>query len=249
MPSVLSCSSTPSHRVRFHSPARRSRSACGMLRAWASSNAMVCSAADSTFDWGAFTTITPRRVAASTSTLSRPMPARPTTTSSSAGFEHLGRDLGRAADHERRRAPHRVEQLLGREPEPHVDLEAGAAHGLEPALGELLGDQHAVHRAEARRSARSSPERLAGATCHATTPEWPSGLPREELRRCARRPRPGRRRRGRTTGGRSRARRTPRRARSRPWPRRAAARTARASWSGVRPASSRPSTPSNEGKQ
>ena len=30
-------------------------------------------------DWGAFTTMTPRRVAASTSTLSSPIPARATT--------------------------------------------------------------------------------------------------------------------------------------------------------------------------
>ena len=43
---------------------------------------MVCSAADTTLDCGALTTITPRRVAAATSTLSRPIPARPTTTRS-----------------------------------------------------------------------------------------------------------------------------------------------------------------------
>ena len=69
----------PPTRDRFQAPASRSASACGTLRACASSSAMVCSAADSTFDCGAFTTITPRRVAASTSTLSSPMPARPTT--------------------------------------------------------------------------------------------------------------------------------------------------------------------------
>ena len=43
---------------------------------------MVCSAAEMMLDCGAFTTMTPRRVAASTSTLSSPMPARPTTTRS-----------------------------------------------------------------------------------------------------------------------------------------------------------------------
>src|SRR5438270_9180559 len=53
-----------------------------MLRAWASNRAMVCSAADRMFDCGALTTITPRRVAATTSTLSTPIPARPTTTRS-----------------------------------------------------------------------------------------------------------------------------------------------------------------------
>ena len=45
---------------------------------------MVCSAADTMLLCGALTTMTPRLVAASTSTLSRPMPARPTTISESA---------------------------------------------------------------------------------------------------------------------------------------------------------------------
>ena len=40
---------------------------------------MVCSAAVTTFDWGALATTMPRRVAASTSTLSTPTPARPIT--------------------------------------------------------------------------------------------------------------------------------------------------------------------------
>src|SRR5687768_12817881 len=40
--------------------------------------ASVCSAAVITFDWGALATTTPRLVAASTSTLSTPTPARPT---------------------------------------------------------------------------------------------------------------------------------------------------------------------------
>ena len=57
----------------------------------------------------------------------------------------------------------RVEQRLGSESEAHVDLEPGAAHGVEPAVGELFGDQHALHRAEARRSARSGRERFARA--------------------------------------------------------------------------------------
>ena len=32
----------------------------------------------------------------------------------------------------------------GDEPELHVDLEAGGAHRVEPALGELLGDEDAL---------------------------------------------------------------------------------------------------------
>ena len=45
---------------------------------------MVCSAADTTVDSGAFATTIPRRVAAATSTLSMPTPARPITLSLSA---------------------------------------------------------------------------------------------------------------------------------------------------------------------
>ena len=78
-PSTLPCSSTPSQRERSHFPATRAAWAWGMLRAIESSRATACSAADSTFDVGAFTTMTPRRVAAATSTLSSPIPARPTT--------------------------------------------------------------------------------------------------------------------------------------------------------------------------
>ena len=53
--------------------------ACGMLRESASSIPIACSAAETTVDSGAFATTMPRRVAASTSTLSTPTPARPIT--------------------------------------------------------------------------------------------------------------------------------------------------------------------------
>ena len=53
--------------------------ACGTLRTCASSSAMVCSAAATMFDSGAFATMMPRLVAAGTSTLSTPIPARPIT--------------------------------------------------------------------------------------------------------------------------------------------------------------------------
>ncbi len=202
------------------------RCACGTLRACASSNASVCSAAERMFDCGAFTTITPRRVASATSTLSSPMPARPTTTRSAPGFEHLGGDLRRAADHERLRALDRVEQLLGRQ--------ARSAR-------RRRGRRRAWPRARARRGVRRR-ERAAAI-----------GREGRRLARAGRRSgahlRRGRRRRARTTGGRTRARRTPRRERSRPWRRRAAARTARASSAACGPPISRPSTPSNDGKQ
>ncbi len=78
-PSVLPWSSTPCHFERSQRPCFRSSLACGMFLACASSSARVCSAAETMFDCGAFTTMTPRRVAASRSTLSRPIPARATT--------------------------------------------------------------------------------------------------------------------------------------------------------------------------
>ena len=127
MPSVLSASSTPSHLLRSQRPSTRAACACGTLRAWASSSAIVCSAAETTFDSGALTTITPRAVAASRSTLSRPIPARPTTikrsaaASSSASTVVAERMISASA-------PAIVaEQLGARQPEPHVDGVAGRA--------------------------------------------------------------------------------------------------------------------------
>ncbi len=52
MPSVLSASSTPSHRLRSQRPATSAAWAWGTLRAWASSSAIVCSAAETMFDCG-----------------------------------------------------------------------------------------------------------------------------------------------------------------------------------------------------
>src|SRR3954470_18823280 len=78
-PTVFSVTSTPVNFDRFHCPSRSDASAAGMCRAAASSRATACSAALTMFDVGALTTITPRSVAAATSTLSRPMPARATT--------------------------------------------------------------------------------------------------------------------------------------------------------------------------
>src|SRR5215208_424368 len=77
-PSVFSYSSTPLNSERSHAPPVSDSWAWGTLRASAKSIASVCSAAVITFDCGAFATTTPRLVAASTSTLSTPTPARPT---------------------------------------------------------------------------------------------------------------------------------------------------------------------------
>ena len=55
-------------------------------------------------------------------------------------FEHLGRDLGRAAYHEGPRALDRFEQLLARETRPDVDLETGGTHGDETAQAAHEGE-------------------------------------------------------------------------------------------------------------
>ena len=64
---------------RFHSPADSDAWAAGTRRRTLNSSAMACSAAERMLDCGALTTSTPRAVAAGTSTLSNPIPARATT--------------------------------------------------------------------------------------------------------------------------------------------------------------------------
>ncbi len=107
---------------------------------------MVCSAAERMLDCGALTTMTPRRVAAATSTLSRPMPARPTTTrsgaaSSTAAVTWVAERMIRAwAD------PNRVQQFRRRQPDRHVDLVPGLTQQRQSRLGDLLGDRRPVPR-------------------------------------------------------------------------------------------------------
>src|SRR3954453_5385596 len=78
-PTVLSVPSPPMNFDRFQAPSRSEASAAGIWRAAASSRATACSAALTMLDVGALTTMTHRSVAAGTSTLSRPMPARANT--------------------------------------------------------------------------------------------------------------------------------------------------------------------------
>ena len=99
----------------------------------------MCSAALIVLERGAFTTITPRRVAASTSTLSTPMPARATTLRRGR-LQHVGRHAGRAPDHERVVGADLSGKVAAREVLAHVDLEPFAEQ-LETSLGELLGDE------------------------------------------------------------------------------------------------------------
>ena len=78
-PSVLAVSSTPMKRFFSHLPAWVEASASGSWRASANISAMACSAVVIELPNGVFITTTPAADAAGMSTLSTPIPARPTT--------------------------------------------------------------------------------------------------------------------------------------------------------------------------
>src|SRR5438552_10206966 len=78
-PSTLPRTSTPVNLERVHSPRLTEASAWGMLRAKANRSPIVCSAAAMMLPRGALTPRMPLAVAAGTSMLSTPTPARPTT--------------------------------------------------------------------------------------------------------------------------------------------------------------------------
>ena len=78
-PSVLLVSSTPIKRFFSHLPAWVEASASGSWRASANISAIACSAVVIELPNGVFMTTTPFADAAGMSTLSTPIPARPTT--------------------------------------------------------------------------------------------------------------------------------------------------------------------------
>jgi hypothetical protein len=80
-PSVRLKSSMPTKLFLSHLPAFIDAVACGMWRASATSSAIACSAVVTVLPPGVFITTMPRAVAAPTSTLSTPIPARPITAS------------------------------------------------------------------------------------------------------------------------------------------------------------------------
>ena len=103
--------------------------------------ATVCSAAESTLLCGALTTMTPRLVASSTSTLSTPTPARPTTCS----FSPAAITSAVTLVAERMMSPWysgmRGQQLVGVPLRADVDLEALVLEVLDALGGQLLLDE------------------------------------------------------------------------------------------------------------
>ena len=104
---------------------------------------MACSAVVIELPNGVFITMTPRAVAAGMSTLSTPMPARPTTFSFVALFEQLGRDLGGRADREAVVLADDLGEFVLVEAGLDVDLDAALLEDRDGGGGELVGDENA----------------------------------------------------------------------------------------------------------
>ena len=144
-PSVLPESSTPSNFARSHLPEVSDAWACGRLRAWASSSAIACSAADRMLDCGALTTMTPALGRGLDIHVVEADPRAADHHEVAAGGEDLGGDLGRGADDQRCRADDGGRELLMAEPEPLIDLMARGAQRVDPRRGDLLGHQYSCH--------------------------------------------------------------------------------------------------------
>ena len=109
------------------------------------------------FDCGALTTITPRAVAWATSTLSSPIPARPTTTSSEAASSSSASTCVAERMISACAVDDRAAQLLGGEVGTDVDGVTGLTEPIQAALGDLFGDEDARHDRHAYRPATPDP--------------------------------------------------------------------------------------------
>ena len=138
----------PVNLLRFHSPSLSAAFAGATCRAAASIRATASSAAETMLEVGALTTITPLCVAARTSTLSRPTPARAMTLRRRGRGERLGVDLGRAADQDRVHVDDGRQQLGAVRAVAGADLEVRAQR-LDGGGAELFGDEYdgLAHRA------------------------------------------------------------------------------------------------------
>ena len=170
-PSVFSYSSTPLNSARSHAPPVSEPCACGTFRASASSSASVCSAAVITFDWGAFATITPRFVAASTSTLSTPTPGPPDRLQALGALEQRRVELGGGADQDAVELADAALELRLVPVDADLDLEPGVAQQLHAGVADLLLDED-LHAWSA--TPASEKTRCAAATPAPGSTSWPS---------------------------------------------------------------------------
>ena len=115
--------------------------ACGTLRASASSSAMVCSAAVITFDCGALATMIPRLVAASTSTLSTPTPARPITFRLVGAGDQVGGELASPSGSGSRRSRRSARPARRRSSPSPTSTSKRSRSSSTPGVGDLLRDE------------------------------------------------------------------------------------------------------------
>jgi hypothetical protein len=136
-PSTLLLSWLPMYFLRSQAPDLRLLQACTTLRLMASIKAIVCSAALSVLPPGVFITRMPLRVAAGTSMLSMPTPARATPLSRPGLDRTLASPsyrCGRSARHSR----DDVRQLILTDPELHDCLGAGGGvDQIDPSCASL----------------------------------------------------------------------------------------------------------------
>ncbi len=105
----------------------------------------MCSAADRMFDCGAFTTMTPRRVAAGDVHVVEADPGPAHHLQMAARGQHLVGYAGGRADYESRRAIDGLEEVPGRQAQPDVDIMARLSEEVEAGLGDFFGYQDAGH--------------------------------------------------------------------------------------------------------
>ena len=132
-------------RFFSHLPALVEADASGICRASANIMAIACSAVVMVLPCGVFITTTPRAVADFTSTLSTPMPARPTTFRLVRGIEQFARHLGGGTDGQAVIGRDDGAQVGGRQAGLEVDLDAATAEDVDRGGGEFVADQDFGH--------------------------------------------------------------------------------------------------------
>ena len=150
----------------------------------------ACSAVEIVFPPGVFMTMMPRFVAASTSTLSTPTPARPMTFSLCRGLDDLRRRLRLAAHHERVKFADDREQFVRLQPDLDRDIEQPArGEFIDAALGDGIGDEdfrfgHGVGKKE--RDSRQRRAKRKGKSPRAAQPAPPASGRRGDVVRTRR---------------------------------------------------------------
>ena len=116
-------------------------------------SAIVCSAVATELAEGVFMTITPRWVAAVTSMLSTPMPARPMILRSEAAFEHRIGHLGGGTDDQGVVVVDGGDQFVGGEPGLDVALGVvGCFQDVDPVRPDVVGNQNSEHTGRVQRA-------------------------------------------------------------------------------------------------